>query len=96
MSLRDHFKCQYCYVDVDMDSSTIDHIIPKSAGGKTTWENVVTSCKTCNSNKGCRMDIKPKQMPVEPNYYQMAALRRHFPFKARHSSWEDYLPNCVS
>lgn len=48
---RDAFKCQYCGTHENL---TIDHIIPKSKGGKDTWENLVTACTSCNHKKGNR------------------------------------------
>ncbi len=47
--LRDRFECQYCGDDDDL---TFDHVIPRSRGGRTTWENVVTACAPCNLMKG--------------------------------------------
>ena len=47
--LRDEFECQYCG---DKSNLTFDHILPKSKGGKTTWENVITACSDCNTSKG--------------------------------------------
>lgn len=49
--LRDNFRCQYCGKTASL---TIDHIVPKSRGGKDTWENVVASCVRCNNKKGDR------------------------------------------
>lgn len=46
---RDNYKCVYCNSEKDL---TIDHVVPVSAGGKSTWENTVTSCKKCNNRKG--------------------------------------------
>ena len=46
--LRDKFSCQYCTSNMDL---TFDHIVPRSKGGQTTWENVVAACKRCNSSK---------------------------------------------
>ena len=46
---RDENKCMYC--GVESKNLTIDHIVPKSRGGKTSWENCVASCKQCNSYK---------------------------------------------
>lgn len=46
---RDGFKCQYCGNEKEL---TLDHLIPKAKGGKTSWNNLVTACKSCNSKKG--------------------------------------------
>jgi 5-methylcytosine-specific restriction endonuclease McrA len=50
--VRDGFRCAYC--GDRRDRLSIDHIIPKSRGGKTTFENCVSACKTCNLKKGGR------------------------------------------
>jgi len=50
--LRDEGMCQYCSKHVNISNFTIDHVNPKFAGGKTTWENVVVSCYNCNQKKG--------------------------------------------
>ncbi len=47
--LRDKFQCQYCG---SRDDLTFDHVIPRSKGGRTTWENVVAACAPCNLRKG--------------------------------------------
>lgn len=49
---RDHHTCQYCGSTRQL---TIDHVIPRSKGGKHTWDNVVTACERCNSRKGDRL-----------------------------------------
>ncbi len=46
---RDRFKCQYCGTSKEL---TLDHLIPKANGGKTSWNNLITACKKCNSQKG--------------------------------------------
>src|SRR5262245_41606938 len=48
--IRDHYTCQYC--GEQSKDLTLDHVIPKMRGGGTTWTNVVTACKSCNSAKG--------------------------------------------
>ena len=48
---RDRFRCQYCG---SRDRLTIDHVLPKSRGGRDTWENLVTACTRCNTRKGNR------------------------------------------
>ena len=50
--LRDRFECQYCGDDDDL---TFDHVIPRSRGGRTTWDNVVAACAPCNLSKGGRL-----------------------------------------
>ena len=52
--LRDGGRCQYCNNTVSKTSFTIDHVVPKSKQGKTTWNNVVVSCYECNAKKGAR------------------------------------------
>lgn len=66
---RDGFQCQYCGTQKDL---TLDHLIPKAKGGKTSWNNLVTACKKCNSLKG---DYTPEQAglqltfkPFKPSY----------------------------
>ncbi len=50
--LRDKFSCQYCGSG---DELTFDHLLPRSRGGKTNWDNVVTACSDCNVQKGGRL-----------------------------------------
>ena len=50
--LRDKFSCQYCGSG---DELTFDHLLPRSRGGKTNWDNVVTACSNCNVQKGGRL-----------------------------------------
>jgi len=50
--IRDKFTCQYCGKSGDINTLTIDHVIPKCSGGISVWDNVTTSCKPCNVKKG--------------------------------------------
>jgi 5-methylcytosine-specific restriction endonuclease McrA len=50
--LRDRFICQYCNGDFATSELTFDHVVPKSRGGRTSWQNVVTACSPCNLRKG--------------------------------------------
>lgn len=52
---RDGFRCQYCTRAFLSKDLNLDHVIPRDRGGKTSWENVVTSCIRCNSRKGNRL-----------------------------------------
>ena len=51
---RDEGHCQYCGVRLHHDDATYDHVVPKRAGGGTTWENITLSCRPCNQRKGGR------------------------------------------
>ncbi len=71
---RDNHKCQYCGTKADL---TLDHVMPRSRGGKDTWENLVTACNHCNVKKGNRtpdeaampLRIKPYR-PVHITFFQ--------------------------
>ena len=52
--LRDAFVCQYCSERHPAHDLTFDHVVPRSRGGRTTWDNVVTACRRCNTRKGSR------------------------------------------
>jgi 5-methylcytosine-specific restriction endonuclease McrA len=75
---RDQYTCQYCGVIPLRKDLTVDHILPRSRGGRTTWENVTTACKKCNGKKGCRTpaeaNMKLFSQPVRPRYIAIAAL----------------------
>ena len=90
--LRDRFICQYCGTDDDL---TFDHLIPRSRGGQTTWENVVAACSPCNLRKGGKMPeeahMRPMQQPYRPTVYQLHDNGRLFPPNYLHESWLDYL-----
>jgi 5-methylcytosine-specific restriction endonuclease McrA len=64
--LRDNYSCAYCQRQLAAEELSIDHIIPKSKGGKETWENLITACKKCNCLKG---DRTPEEagMPILKN-----------------------------
>ena len=50
--IRDNYTCQYCGKKLARSHLNLDHVVPRSHGGRTTWENVVTSCHKCNCFKG--------------------------------------------
>jgi 5-methylcytosine-specific restriction endonuclease McrA len=64
--LRDGYQCQYCGVKCRPAAITIDHIVPRSRGGKTTWTNVVAACHPCNRKKGSRALEKTGMMLLRP------------------------------
>jgi len=52
--LRDRFTCQYCLRSLPARELTCDHVLPKTRGGRSGWENIVTACRPCNERKGNR------------------------------------------
>jgi len=66
---RDNQECQYCGDTKDL---TLDHVIPKSKGGKSSWNNLVTACKKCNTKKGDhsleKSGMQLKNKPSKPSY----------------------------
>jgi len=89
--MRDLFKCQYCDDVFDYDELTIDHVVPRMLGGKTNWENCTTSCKSCNSAKGHKTNIRPRVMPYKPDYYSLVNQWKKTDFSVKQSSWNQYL-----
>ncbi|MCC6874311.1 MAG: HNH endonuclease [Sandaracinaceae bacterium] len=52
--LRDGYTCQYCRAVLPSHELTFDHVVPRSQGGRTSWENIVACCRPCNALKGNR------------------------------------------
>ncbi len=93
---RDNYTCQYC--GTINHPLTVDHIVPKSRGGKTNWTNIVVACKTCNLKKGDRTPLEVnmtlRRTPGKPDY-QFA----HFVVPSGPDShieiWQKYLPKNI-
>lgn len=90
--LRDEFTCQYCGVQGDL---TFDHVIPRSRGGRTTWENVVAACSSCNLRKAnyslSKSNMTLRRKAFRPTAMQLQNTGRKFPPNHLHQSWMDYL-----
>lgn len=90
--LRDGFKCVYCGA---LENLTFDHVIPRSLGGRTTWNNIVAACSPCNLRKGGRMPAHAKMVlecqPTRPSNHQLQEIGRRFPPNHLHETWMDYL-----
>lgn len=93
--LRDNFCCQYCHGKFKTQSLTFDHVMPRSRGGRTSWENIVTACQACNIRKGSRTpqeaSMYPKKEPVQPSMFQLQSNGRKYPPNFLHESWGDFL-----
>jgi 5-methylcytosine-specific restriction endonuclease McrA len=93
--LRDRFSCQYCAQQFRPEALTFDHLIPKSRGGKTTWENVVTACSKCNLRKGNFLPdvvkMYPINIPRSPTSFELQERGRKFQPNHLHESWRDFL-----
>lgn len=89
--LRDNYTCAYCGKLMEKKECTLDHILPSSHGGKTTFENCVTACGPCNASKGNDKRIKPKYRPHKPDFWELVNKRKQQPFHVRHASWLDYI-----
>ena len=90
--LRDKFSCQYCGSKKEL---TFDHLLPRSKGGKTNWDNVVTACSSCNVQKGGRLlkfsGMTLNQKPFCPTTEDLHKNGKNFPPNFLHKSWMDYL-----
>ncbi len=88
---RDQNKCQYCSIELESRSLTIDHVLPRSKGGKNTWKNLVTACKKCNQKKGNRTpkeaNMKLLREPIRPK----TSVLRSVGEKQVSDLWKDYL-----
>jgi len=89
---RDRFACQYCGARFDAEDLTFDHVVPRSAGGRTSWENIVTACMPCNASKANRTPREASmsllRRPVKPRFLPIVSVQmdvRHVP-----EEWRPY------
>jgi 5-methylcytosine-specific restriction endonuclease McrA len=88
---RDRYTCQYCGKQPGPEELTIDHVFPKSKGGKSTWENCVLACVACNKRKADRTleqsDLKLRKVPRKPTWKTLTQV----PPRERRLSWDAFL-----
>ena len=89
---RDSSRCQYCGKRMPTTELSLDHVIPKSQGGKSTWENIVCCCVKCNVKKGGRTPdqahMKLITKPVKPKRSPVINIRLA---DERYQSWKQFL-----
>jgi 5-methylcytosine-specific restriction endonuclease McrA len=89
---RDEFTCQYCGTRPPRTELNLDHVVPRSHGGRSTWENVVASCMECNRHKGGRTPeqagLRLQRRPARPRWTPLATLSIA---GMRHDEWRPFL-----
>jgi 5-methylcytosine-specific restriction endonuclease McrA len=92
--LRDRNTCQYCGVVLPSAELTLDHVIPRSRGGTSTWENLVAACHSCNRRKGNHLlnELQHMKLAREPRPFTLHTSR-HIMRVIGHSDmkWRKYL-----
>jgi 5-methylcytosine-specific restriction endonuclease McrA len=88
---RDLYTCQYCGSQPSRHELTVDHVIPRSRGGTTVWENVVAACAPCNRRKGDRLPEEANMVlhnkPTRPHFVAIVLLGE----ANAHAVWSKYL-----
>ncbi|MBX6341946.1 MAG: HNH endonuclease [Thermomicrobiaceae bacterium] len=91
--IRDDYTCQYC--GARSHDLTIDHVYPRSRGGKHTWENVVTACRACNHRKGGKTLAEARltllRQPFEPRPGRYYTIQRALTARVE-DSWLKFIP----
>jgi 5-methylcytosine-specific restriction endonuclease McrA len=88
---RDRYTCQYCGAQPGPEALTIDHVLPKSRGGKSEWSNCVLACLACNARKADRLPTESglilRRLPRKPTWTALVNVPRN----QRRLSWEQFL-----
>jgi len=89
--LRDKYTCQYCGARPGSRGLSIDHVVPKSRGGRTEWTNCVLACQECNSKKGCHTleeaGMRLIRQPRRPKWSPCISI----PLTERRESWKNFI-----
>ena len=92
--LRDRNSCQYCGVVLPAGELTLDHVMPRSRGGLSTWENLVACCHSCNRRKGNHLlcELHDIKLLREPRPFSLHTSRHIMRMMGRSDSkWQKYL-----
>ena len=89
---RDANRCQYCGKSFPTSELSLDHVLPKSRGGPTSWENIVCACVACNVRKGGRTPREARmqlvRQPTMPKRSPLMAVKLHNP---KYASWKNFV-----
>lgn len=89
---RDANRCQYCGSQFPMSELSLDHVVPRSRGGTTTWENIVCACVKCNVRKGGRTPQEARMQlirhPARPKRSPLLAIKLGNP---KYESWKNFV-----
>lgn len=89
---RDHNQCQYCGRNFPTSELSLDHVMPRSRGGETSWENIVCACVNCNVRKGGRTPheahMKLIRPPQKPKRSPLLSVKLGNP---KYESWKSFL-----
>lgn len=93
--LRDKGLCQYCGHQVTLRDFSFEHVVPRSQGGETSWDNIVVACVRCNRRKGGRTPVEAGMRllsrPVRPRTLPGVGPGRLVWEEGMPPSWKDYL-----
>ena len=91
---RDGNQCQYCGKGFPTSELSLDHVVPRSRGGITSWENIVCACVACNVRKGGRTPHEARmnliRQPVKPKRSPLLSLKLGNP---KYASWKSFVDN---
>jgi len=90
---RDQYACQYCGTHLTPEELSVDHVIPRSRGGRSNWTNCVLSCLRCNRRKSNRTvaeaGMRLIRTPAEPRWTPCVTI----PLGHRKTSWQHFITN---
>jgi len=89
---RDGWACQYCG---SRSNLTVDHVIPRSKGGSSHWDNIVSSCAPCNRRKGDRLPAQANMIPRRTPSTPHPAVFIHVASPTIPVQWRAYLPQAA-
>jgi 5-methylcytosine-specific restriction endonuclease McrA len=88
---RDNNTCQYCNTVLILSEITVDHIIPKSQNGATSFSNCVVCCKSCNSKKANKTPEQAKMVLIRKPTHPKFSNKFNYDIKDWHEDWDSYL-----